>query len=132
MIYTIDDLKFNIGIIADKYDIEEILLFGSYFDHAPNEDSDVDLLVKYGTSCKGLNRIKFMNELEEQLQKLKDTKPEPVDYQEKVYNFSQAINALKDDNVSAREKNNLLKVIIKDILYYRIDDDTFGLDIILH
>lgn len=69
MIYTIDDLKFNIGIIADKYDIEEILLFGSYFDHAPNEDSDVDLLVKYGTSCKGLNRIKFMNELEEQLQK---------------------------------------------------------------
>ena len=70
--------------------------------------------------------------LEEQLQKLKDTKPEPVDYQEKVYNFSQAINALKDDNVSAREKNNLLKVIIKDILYYRIDDDTFGLDIILH
>ena len=63
---------------------------------------------------------------------MKDTKPEPVDYQEKVYNFSQAINALKDDNVSAREKNNLLKVIIKDILYYRIDDDTFGLDIILN
>jgi len=25
--------------------------------------------VKYGTSCKGLNRIKFMNELEERLQK---------------------------------------------------------------
>lgn len=69
MVYTIDDLKVNIGIIADKYDIKEILLFGSYFDYAPNEDSDVDLLVRYGSTCKGLNRIKFMNELEQQLKK---------------------------------------------------------------
>ena len=69
MIYTIDDLKSNIGIVADKYDIKEILLFGSYFDHVPNEHSDVDLIVKYGADCKGLNRIKFMNDLENQLKK---------------------------------------------------------------
>ena len=69
MVYTIDDLKNNIGIVADKYDIKEILLFGSYFDHAPTEESDVDLFVKYGSDCRGLNRIKFMNELEEQLKK---------------------------------------------------------------
>ena len=69
MVYTIDDLKVNIGAIADKYDIKEILLFGSYFDHAPNEDSDIDLIVRYGDACRGLNRIKFMNDLEEQLRK---------------------------------------------------------------
>ena len=69
MVYTIDDLKVNIGVVADKYDIKEILLFGSYFDHVPTEDSDVDLLVKYGATCRGLNRIKFMNDLEEQLKK---------------------------------------------------------------
>ena len=69
MIYTLDDLKVNIGVVADKYDIKEILLFGSYFDHSPNENSDIDLLVKYGTYCKGLKRIKFMNDLEKQLKK---------------------------------------------------------------
>jgi len=69
MVYTIDDLKVNIGIVADKYDIKEILLFGSYFDHTPGEDSDIDLLVKYGTGCRGLTRIKFMNDLEAQLKK---------------------------------------------------------------
>ena len=69
MIYTIDDLKANVRVVADKYDIEKILLFGSYFDHVPSEDSDVDLIVKYGGNCRGLNRIKFMNDLEKQLQK---------------------------------------------------------------
>lgn len=69
MIYTIDSLKTNVGVVAEKYDIEKILLFGSYFDHVPNENSDVDLLVKYGVNCRGLNRIKFMNDLEQQLQK---------------------------------------------------------------
>lgn len=69
MIYTIEDLKANIGMVADKYDIKEILLFGSYFDHIPNENSDVDLLVRYGTDCRGLTRVKFMNELENQLKK---------------------------------------------------------------
>lgn len=35
----------------------------------PNENSDIDLLVKYGINCRGLNRIKFMNDLEMQLKK---------------------------------------------------------------
>ena len=69
MIYTIEDLKANIGMVADKYNIKEILLFGSYFDHVQNEDSDVDLLVKYGADCRGLKRIKFMNDLEKRLKK---------------------------------------------------------------
>ena len=69
MIFTIDGLKSNISVVAEKYDIEKILLFGSYFDHVPNEDSDVDLIVKYGVNCRGLNRIRFMNDLEKQLKK---------------------------------------------------------------
>ena len=69
MIYTIDDLKTNVSAVADKYDIQKIFLFGSYFDHIPNENSDINLLVKYGINCRGLNRIKFMNDLERQLKK---------------------------------------------------------------
>jgi len=72
MIFTIDGLKSNISVVAEKYDIEKILLFGSYFDHVPNEDSDVDLIVKYGVNCRGLNRIRFMNDLEKQLKKKVD------------------------------------------------------------
>lgn len=69
MIYTLQDIREKVKRVADRYDIREIRLFGSYFDHVPTEESDVDLLVKYGTDCRGLRRIRFMNDLEEQLGK---------------------------------------------------------------
>lgn len=72
MIYTIDEIKTKVKTVADDFDIEEILLFGSYFDHIPNDDSDVDLLVKYGNGCRGLDRIQFILDLEERLQKKVD------------------------------------------------------------
>jgi len=72
MIYTPEEIKSKVKMVADKFDIEEILLFGSYFDHIPNEQSDVDLLVKYGENCNGIERIQFMLDLEEKLQKKVD------------------------------------------------------------
>lgn len=69
MIYTLNDIRTKVKAVADHYDILEIRLFGSYFDCVPTEASDVDLIVKYGAECRGLNRIRFMNELEEHLGK---------------------------------------------------------------
>lgn len=45
------------------------MLFGSYFDGNPSEDSDIDLLISYGDKCRGLKRIGFMQELERVLGK---------------------------------------------------------------
>ena len=72
MIYTTNDIKAIVKVVADQYDVLEVWLFGSYCDSVPTEESDIDLIVKYGTGCCGLNRIQFMNALEEQLAKKVD------------------------------------------------------------
>lgn len=69
MIYTVNDIRTKVRTVADQYDILEIRLFGSYFDHVPTEESDVDLIVTYGANCRGLKRIQFMNALEDHLGK---------------------------------------------------------------
>lgn len=69
MIYSIEEIRENIKTVADNFDIEEIRLFGSYFDGQPTEDSDLDFVVKYGSGCRGLKRIGFMLALEEKFGK---------------------------------------------------------------
>lgn len=69
MVYSIEEIKEKVKVVADRYDIIEILLFGSYFDHVPTDDSDLDIVVKYGGNCRGLKRIRFINDLEAELNK---------------------------------------------------------------
>lgn len=69
MIYTMDEIKAKVKTVADDFDIEEILLFGSYFDGRATEDSDLDFVVRYGDGCRGLDCIGFMLALEDELQK---------------------------------------------------------------
>lgn len=70
-----------------------------------------------------LKRNQHLSEEREQLQErlkyLKENTIEPIDYQEKIYQFKDVINALKSDEVSAKEKNALLKSVIERIEYYR-------------
>lgn len=47
------------------------------------------------------------------------TRPTPIDYQKKIITFQNALDALLDDNVSASEKNFLLKKCIDRIEYHR-------------
>lgn len=68
---------------------------------------------------------------EDELNRLISTKPEPIDYAEKIYKFKVAIDMITDDKILAEEKNKLLKTIIKRIEYMRVDDDNFALDIAL-
>lgn len=69
MIYTISEIQTKVKLVADRYDILEIRLFGSYYDGNATEESDIDLLVKYGPGCRGLERIRFMIDLETELEK---------------------------------------------------------------
>lgn len=63
--------------------------------------------------------LKEKEEVREALCNARKSMPEPVDYQEKIYRFTDALNALNDPNVSAEKKNRLLKACIDKIVYNR-------------
>ena len=63
--------------------------------------------------------LREKEEVQQALCKAKDSTPDPVDYQEKVCMFSDALNALNDSTVSAEAKNALLKQVIDRIEYNR-------------
>lgn len=58
-------------------------------------------------------------ELKKQIKILEEQNTTMINYEEKIVTFSDVIKALKDENVSAKEKNILLKKIIKRIDYFR-------------
>lgn len=58
-------------------------------------------------------------EIQEALCKAYESMPEPVDYEEKIGKFRDALEALKDPDVDAEVKNNLLKACIARIDYKR-------------
>lgn len=65
---------------------------------------------------------KLQKEKEETLNALQtayDSIPEPINYEEKITNFKNALNALQDTDVSAERKNSLLKLCIERIVYSR-------------
>ena len=60
------------------------------------------------------DRIERMTD---ELDYLNKIKPQEVDYKEKVEKFTEVLNALENPEVSAKDKNNLLKEIIERIDY---------------
>lgn len=63
--------------------------------------------------------LKEKADLMEAMCNARKSMPEPVDYQEKIYRFTEALNALLDPNVTAEKKNRLLKACIERIDYNR-------------
>lgn len=66
---------------------------------------------------------------EKQLLKLEATRPEPVDYEDKIIKLSDAIDALQDGSATPDEQNRYLKAIIESIEFSREDNDHFTLDV---
>lgn len=65
---------------------------------------------------------KTVNEISEIQQALcvaRDSVPEPINLQEKVTNFRAALEALRDPNVPAKDKNKLVKACVERITYSR-------------
>ena len=58
-------------------------------------------------------------EIQQALCKAYESMPEPVNYEEKILLFSNALTALRDPEASAQEKNKLLKACIERIEYSR-------------
>jgi len=66
MIYTMDEIRAKIKPIADKYDVTEMYLFGSYARGEADEESDLDFAVQEkGTQLIGMEFIGFQLELED-------------------------------------------------------------------
>lgn len=65
------------------------------------------------------NLLKEKEEVRLALCKAYESMPEPVDYEEKIKLFSEALNALRDPDMEAVEKNKLLKRCIDRIEYSR-------------
>lgn len=58
-------------------------------------------------------------EINSALCKAKESMPDPVDYEERLHRFQDALDALNDEDASANKKNKLLKACIERIEYHR-------------
>ena len=63
--------------------------------------------------------LKEKEEVQQALCKAYESMPEPVDYEEKVSKFRDALEALQDPDADPEHKNNLLKACIERITYTR-------------
>lgn len=63
--------------------------------------------------------LKEKAEVQQALCQAYESMPDPVDYEEKLYRFKDALDALKNPEVSAERKNSLLKKCIDRIDYKR-------------
>ncbi len=87
-------------------------LFDDYEDDTYTRDEFIERKQKYNNEIEALKK---------QIQETKSDVPEPVDYEMQIANFQAAIDCLKDPVLDAKEKNDFLKTIIKDITYDVID-----------
>jgi hypothetical protein len=63
--------------------------------------------------------LKEKDEIQQALCKAYESMPEPVDYEEQLLRFRDALEALDNPDVSAEKKNKLLKACIERIVYKR-------------
>jgi len=63
--------------------------------------------------------LKEKEEINQALCKAYESMPEPIDYEEKIHRFKDALEALQNPDVDAQTKNTLLKACIERIEYRR-------------
>ena len=79
---------------------------------------------------KAVNNEKIEN-IKNQIEELENTIPEKEELENKTVLLSDALNALTDDSVEAKDKNIYLKQIVDKIEYSRENEKEFILDITL-
>lgn len=65
------------------------------------------------------NLLKEKEDVKQAICKAYESVPDPVDYEEKIKHFQDALDALKDPEFEAKEKNRLLKLCIDRIEYHK-------------
>ena len=68
-VMSITDITYIVKPLADKYNIQQVYLFGSYARKEATEDSDVDILVCGGDKFKLTMVFAFAEELRKALNK---------------------------------------------------------------
>ena len=63
-IYTIDEIKTLVTPIAQKHNVKNVYLFGSYARGEANEDSDVDLVINFSEPISLFTLADIIDELE--------------------------------------------------------------------
>ena len=82
---TIDNIKQAVSILAPKYDVYKVELFGSYANGLATENSDADFLVKFNAETPSIFKVMgFEAELREALQCHVDVVTLPVKKPDKL------------------------------------------------
>jgi hypothetical protein len=100
MIYTIQEIKSKLQLIAEKYQLAAIYLFGSYARGTADEKSDIDLAVDLsGSMISGL----MFFELEETIQSLFTVPVDVLTVDEIMTGKSYIIQQLRKQYVEEKE-----------------------------
>jgi len=95
--YTIEDIKSIVYIVATKYGVERVVLFGSYARGEENKNSDIDLLIDKGEIKGYFQFTAFKRELEENLKK-------PVDVVTKKVLSQRFLKNINNEEIVLYEK----------------------------
>ena len=87
-------------------------LFDDYEDDTYTREEFIERKQKYNNDIEAIKK---------QIQETKRNAPEPVNYEEQIANIQAVIDCLNNQALDAKEKNDFLKTIIKDITYDVID-----------
>lgn len=109
---------------AEQRKIEKKLskLFDSWEDEKITDNEFVQRKAVHNERIESIKR---------QMDDLEDSIPEKEEYEEKILMLSDALNALKDEELDAEVKNAYLKQIVDRIEYTRENDEEFILDVYL-
>lgn len=95
--YTLEEIRNIVYVVALKYGVDRVILFGSYARGEQKENSDIDLLVDKG-AIKGLFQFAaFQRELQEKLKK-------PVDVLTKASLSERFLNEVNNEEIVLYEK----------------------------
>lgn len=111
-----DSLKLHLKLIANlEKKLEEL----NKLEIAQWEKYSLESMPKHVFDTLNEKVLREKAEIQEALCNARDSVPDPVDYEDKIARFSDALEALKDPEVPALLKNRLLKECIDKIIYTR-------------
>lgn len=111
-----DSLKLHLKLIASlEKKLEEL----NKLEISQWEKYSLEAMPKHVFDALNEKVLREKEEIQEALCTAKDSVPDPVDYEEKIARFSDALEAIKDPEVPAILKNRLLKECIDKIIYKR-------------
>lgn len=115
-----DSVKLHTSLIKrleakrEELDAKELAQWEAQADPDPSKRMPEHIFKKLNEKL-----LKEKEEVRQALCKAYESMPEPVDYEERMHRFQEALDALNDPEVSAAKKNTLLKACIDRIEYNR-------------